>query len=535
MRSDRLALLVLVALAIGVHGNAVWSGFSFDDEHYVTNNVAVRAFDVGRLTLERYWSGAGIPSPYWRPAAMLSFGAQHAVAGAQPWSYHLVSVLLHGGTAALLFLVARRLTASLPAALAAAALFAVHPLGVEAVSSIGHRPDVMACFFGIAALLLHAATPTAVTVSLAAVAFLFACASKETGITIIAPLLAYDVAVRCEGRVSRMPGLLRGPLGVAWACHLVVAGAYLVARHAVVGGFAPTRITFLMNPLASQPFWAQKVLALSVLGRSVRLLLWPARLSADYGFHVLETDATRAAPDALLGLLTLLALVFIAIWAARRHPGVTVGVVLAAAAWLPSSNLLFPIEVMLAERFLYLPLAGICLAVAAAARLVPVRMLAGGAALAVLALGARAAIRTFDWRDNGTLYTAAVAAYPESARAQFAFAQAMRRQGDYVRSLQAYEAAIAIWPEFPWPLCERAALLRRFGRPQEALASARRALELEPDQLYAWMCYAAELREAERSDELVGVLRAAEQRFPGNSSVRASLRQAERRRMFPQK
>src|SRR5260370_1998240 len=83
---------------------------------------------------------------HWIPTTWLTLGADYALWGMKPFGYHLTSLLLHAASAAVFYLVARRLLAlAVPAAsalvasagaTAAALVFAIHPLRVESVASI---------------------------------------------------------------------------------------------------------------------------------------------------------------------------------------------------------------------------------------------------------------------------------------------------------------------------------------------------------------------------------------------------------------
>jgi hypothetical protein len=76
--------------------------------------------------------------------------------GLNPAGHHLTNVIIHALNAMLLFGVLRRLTGRGGLALAAAALWAVHPLRVESVVWVAERKDVLAMCFGLLAVGAHA-------------------------------------------------------------------------------------------------------------------------------------------------------------------------------------------------------------------------------------------------------------------------------------------------------------------------------------------------------------------------------------------
>jgi tetratricopeptide (TPR) repeat protein len=184
-----------------------------------------------------------------------------------------------------------------------------------------------------------------------------------------------------------------------------------------------------------------------------------------------------------------------------------VGLALAGAAWFPVSNLPFPIEIMMAERFLYLPMAGLALAAAGALPDLALSgravRIGGAAVLAALlvALGLRSMVRAADWRDPATLAASAERAYPRSARAEVYAAQQAVGRGDVRGAAAAYQRAIAIWPGLALWYADLAPLLHELGDLEGAMAAARHATELAPDDPVGWYNLGVELESAGRLRE----------------------------------
>ena len=102
----------------------------------------------------------------------------------------------------------------------------------------------------------------------------------------------------------------------------------------------------------------------------------------------------------------------------------------ALLVFLPTSNLLFPIGTIMAERFLYLPAIGFAAGVVAAVSAAEARV--GGGRFVPVVLGAiavacaaRTWVRNLDWQDDMTIGRAAVAASPESFKSHKLLAYAL--------------------------------------------------------------------------------------------------------------
>ena len=173
-----------------------------------------------------------------------------------------------------------------PAALAAALLFAVHPIHVEAVASVVGRAEVLATLFAVAAALLYRAhgradpspgkSRSVLTVGVLA-AVLLALASKESAFATPGLLLLMDWAgAREEGvpaatRFRRHAGL--------WGTTVLLTAAWLVLRARILGGLAGD---YPAPGLGGTTAWQRVLIMLPLVPEYVRLLLFPARLSADY-------------------------------------------------------------------------------------------------------------------------------------------------------------------------------------------------------------------------------------------------------------
>jgi len=133
-----------------------WPAVSFDwlrywdDGAHLIWNESYKGLGWAQLTwMTRPFLGQ------WMPLTWLSWAIDYTVWGLDPAAFHRENVLLHALNAGLLFLIARRLLRSMPAAVLAALLWAVHPMRVESVAWVNERRDVLSGLFYLLAILAY--------------------------------------------------------------------------------------------------------------------------------------------------------------------------------------------------------------------------------------------------------------------------------------------------------------------------------------------------------------------------------------------
>ena len=497
-----LALLVL-ACAIGPYLPALSNGFVQDDHVVVETGAVVARGELREIFATDYWGALkGNDQSLYRPVTILSWALERRISATpNPQLAHAVNVALHAAVALLLFGLARR-TASAPEAAAAAALFAVHPVHTEAVASIVGRADVLACLFTLAALHIHASRGAGAARdwirSLAtAVCVFLAAGSKEAGIAAPFLLVAYDLLFRRQGYASGTAWII--DRATAWAPSAAAAGAYLFLRTLALG--ALTKVQELPSTdnrlvlLAGQERFAT---AVGLAARYVRLFLFPFGLSADRSGGVIPPEAGCFTPRALAGFAILLGALALALLpamrAARRqnHSGPFLSNDISRAAfaalgfllpYLVVGNLLVLIRATVAERLLYLPSVGLCLLAGLAAGRLGTRANYVYAAYAlVLVLFAALTFRQSRlWRNEETLFSAALRSSPASPRAAFILGKVRAEQGRHAEALALFERAHNAWPDFVGAWVDAATELTRAGKPADAEARLREAIARQPD------------------------------------------------------
>ncbi|MBM4371437.1 MAG: tetratricopeptide repeat protein [Deltaproteobacteria bacterium] len=394
---------------------------------------------------------------YWRPLATVSLAVDHAVYGEWAPGYRLSSLVIHTASGVLLLLLFLRIGVSLPLASGATLFFAWHPIHSETLASAAYRTTLLEGLFALAATRVLLGRPPEGSdgpsgprpgalrpgeIAWGLLLFLGALLSKDSAITLSAAIPLMVIGVR----------------RLAWRQALLLSGVFLILgagfwglRSLVVLPVRDAVLGYLTLP-------ERLLLMLKVPPLYAQLLAWPAVLNPHWDISLFFPPPVDLRTFAGLGILAA-DVALLAIGAVRR----TVWVLPLAAcnAVAVTFSGLVPLQVIAAERFLYLVFA-LGLLTAAIAWTVRHRRPGTGAgrgwlaraamacALAMLlALAGRSAVRMRDWRTYHALAAARVRDFPGSFDARFSMAKTLAGEGRIEEAKAELRAAMAIYPDFP--------------------------------------------------------------------------------------
>lgn len=489
MAAPAVAVLALVSSIVGIVNR-----FVYDDRYIVEmNKLMPDAHAWGRVFRSSYWPADWGGDGY-RPLTILAFKIQYMVGHGSPIVFHAVNIALYMLASVLVFRLAAQL---LPewAAWITAALFAVHPVHVEAVANVVGQSELIVAVALLSATSLYirdrlkgALRPrTAVTVC---VLYAVACFAKEHGVVLPAILAAAELTIIQEAgpvrdRIRRLRPLYL--VFVLIAVLFVGVRARVLADHSI-GGFQPFT-PFNTLHISS----GDRILtALGVVPQWLRLLYWPAHLSSEYGPAEIEI-AQGWSVTQVPGVALLVAVLALAVMLRRREPVITFGVSFVCVTLLPSSNFVLPAGIVLAERTLFLPSVGAMLVIGALAVIASNWLRArfgerrdlprlGWAALALVLLAgtARSIQRTTVWHDNDRLFHQTVVDSPLAYRAHYMlgawdFENNRKREGE-----AEYHKALSLFPYDPFLSYNMAERYRTAGLCGPALPLYRWTHGLDP-------------------------------------------------------
>ena len=424
-----LTALALCLLTLLAFSNSFSTGFSLDNKALIVQDPRIQentSHNIDLILQHSYWWPRGNSGLY-RPVTTLSYLFNYAILGDgdHPAGYHWVNILLHLINVILVYVLALKLFGDYWPAATLAGLWAVHPVLTESVTNIVGRPDLLAGMTLLSGALIYlksadsnGAARIAWLVGLLVVTFT-GVFSKESAVMIVGVILLYEITWWKDRRQALILG--------AVAC-LIPLEALLYQRSFVFASEPPADFPFTDNPLVSAGFFQAKLTAIKVIARYLRLIVWPGSLSADYSYN--QIPLAQGSISDWLALLIAASVVVGVLFLYRRNRTAFFWACFAFVTFLPTSNLLFPIGTVMAERFLYVPsiglLACIVLGIFALARRFQISWLSP-ALIAVLACGftARTWARNSDWQSDLTLGKAAAEASPHSFKSHQIYAIAL--------------------------------------------------------------------------------------------------------------
>ncbi|MCI0396543.1 MAG: tetratricopeptide repeat protein [Chloroflexi bacterium] len=462
LRQEALWIGAVVLLIFVVYSNTLSGQFVYDDTRQILQNPQVR--DSGQLITaltSDVWAfkrgGQESESDYWRPAFITWLIINYRLFGPEnPAGWHFLNVSLHAALCALAYLILRRFELSQLTAALVAGLFGVHPVHVESVAWISGSPDILMALGLLASLWWVLDLPEGRRPSrrfwgrllLATALYLVALLAKEAAI--LYPALVFTVSyvfspatVTTRGDRLRQAGRITLPF-------ILATLLYLLARYWVLGQFQAARPW-------QRPALDVVLTAPSLLAFYLRQALLPLWLGPSYPLRVLSPAGLTVGNFALPLLVVLLLAGWLA-WAARRNRLAMLGLLLFLLLLLPAFNVnAFIPEHIVHDRYLYLPLLGLLLAVVATAGAAmahvgqarPGRAGRGAYALAGLAivlLAWQTARYNTAWRNDVALWAWGVRSDPTSTFNAYQYGYHLFQAGRLDQAGQVLNKIIAAHP-----------------------------------------------------------------------------------------
>ena len=465
-------LLLLVFLA---HAPALDNGFiEYDDPVYVTENPHVRK---GITTSGLIWAFSTTSQGNWHPLTWMSHMLVAQVHGLKPFWHHFHNLLLHACNVLLLFLLLKGLTGAMWRSAAVAALFAVHPVHVESVAWISERKDVLSTFFALLCLqayALHAKGRGPVWYVAAACALALGLMAKPMLVTL--PLLMLLLDFWPLGRFTTLADIKSLALEKLPFIAMILAFSIVsIVAQDDAGAMAP---------LSEFGVWQRTGNVLTSYVAYLGKLILPVGLAPLY-----PLQKTIPLWKIIASGLTLVLICGATIRMRKRVPWLFTGWYWYLVSMLPVIGIVQIGVQSMADRYTYLPLIGLYIAV----------VWGGGAFFLATGSGARKAAVILSlaailagcvwlsrqqaalWHDTVTLFEHTLEVTEQNRVAHKILGKAYLKQRDAENALRHYRTLLELRPDDPDNHFFVANTLFVAGRPDKALEQLSISLERFPD------------------------------------------------------
>lgn len=477
------ATLVVVAGALA-YSPIFFNEFAWDDTYLVTQNSAIT--DVSQIPslFIKPWAsdvdydlGQAQNRPYFRPMALASMAVDYAIAGPNPTFFHATNLVLHLVTALLLFIWLMDLFDTrragqhqeddgtrLAIATVLATIWAIHPVSAEAVALVSYRTSLLSGLSVVGLLALSSPRRDgnlglARTISAVAL-FAIGLLSKET--TLVAPGLVFLQDIYF-GRLNRRR------LFTFYAPLALVAAFWWVARLNITG---PGVYTWFEGLSIFQGI----LMIPRIFFLYVRLGILPHPLCPFYDWSIIGVPNSPLEPDILAGTALLTAMLVGIVVLRRRAPGISFGLAFFGLALLPVSHII-PFFDAAGDRFMYVPVIGLIVAVGVALSSPQMRRIALALAVVVpLVFGGLTVRRTIQWHDDESILQATVTDFPTSISANLGLGRLLLAKQRPSEAIAQFKTITTLAPNLAVGHALLAVSLARSGDP----AGAQRVLRRSP-------------------------------------------------------
>lgn len=465
---ERNLLAVVIAAAFIAYFPSVFNGFTnWDDGYHVVNNP-----DILHLSVEGL--GKVFSSFYvahYIPLVILSFAVEHSLFGLDPFVFHFTNILLHVITSVLVYMLARRWRCGPISAFAAALIFAVHPIHVEAVAWVSARKDMLSSVLLFASLLMYersrAEGGTKEYVG-SQFLYLLSLLSKASGMFLPFFFLAHAAI---ERRLDRKEWLRLLPMFLLSVAASVTVTMALDNSGGLHPGERYGMLTAVAVACRNIVFYALSVIA----------PVWSSPV------HPFPDLSAGALPSEFLIAPLLLLFAAAASWHWReRMTSLFVPLLFFVTALLPTLQLVPFGSMIAADRFAYLASAGLLIAGARAGSRIAVwrpsvrTMLLTALGAVTLFFGALTWQRSRVWFNSESLWTSALEHHPEFSIAYYSRGQYYFSIGNYAKAETDLDSALVQSPYYPDALAMRGYLYAVRGNNAAARSDFDRAIALQP-------------------------------------------------------
>lgn len=447
-----LVIILVLIVYLPIFANS----FVWDDEEQIIANSAIQNIDnIPRLFLSSTFNSGGAVSMsglYYKPLMPLFFTFLYSFFGNSPWGYHFFQLIMHIGVCFVLYkLLTNLLKDELPdkdatdnkmLAIVITATYAIHPGNVESVAYISSLQEILYSFFGLTSFLLlirslHCQVINYKLIILSLMLLFLALLGKESGIVYFPIIFFYLL-------------LFNKKVLPIWSLgSFLVITFYFVLRLGIANvGFSSKSL----SPISQQPFLTRLTTLPFELMSYLRITYFPKDLFIAQHQVVDSIKDPRFLVGTLitsLFLITLFGIIY------KTKSKLLLFFFLWFSASISITLNIFPLDMTIAERWLYTPIIGlISFTLVFLSKIISWKIKQASIIfiLVIGILGTRSFLRVKNWKDGLTLYSHDISYNPNSFDLQNNLGTELFRAGKHEEALVHFQKSLDLSPNWHTPL-----------------------------------------------------------------------------------
>ncbi|HHT9128765.1 MAG TPA: tetratricopeptide repeat protein [Candidatus Wujingus californicus] len=459
-------LPLIISISAILYINTLHHTFVYDDSHIITENYLIKTLkNLPKLFTKDYLPLSAELS--YRPIVTLTYFIDYAIWRLNPIGYHLTNVILHTINVFLFYVFTKSILRKLTPALIATLLFLSHPLLTETVNAVCYREDILASVFFLLSFIYFAKIRAQkqtnarfiIYYTISCIAYCFALFSKEMAITLPLLLMLFEVFCASHNTIKSSSEISVSAKARRWILPYVgyafIAGFYLLIR------FIIFKNTFKIIEIYPGNAFAMTKIVASYL----KLLFIPLNLNADY--YISETRVFSI--PFILSVLLIALTIFIIVRFCKKNRQIIFFSLWFFIALLPVLDII-PIGNIMAERYLYLPIIGLCGAIGSLFSTYTFRkreLVIAGVILFSMQIGV--VYRNGVWRDDTSLWLHTFKREPNSARAYGNLGNVFFRNKQYEEAIQMYKKSLTLKYSYPFIYYNLGVAYEKLGMTDKAI------------------------------------------------------------------
>lgn len=501
---ERWYAIIIFIFAFLLYSNTINHDYVLDDFGALKDNWVVKSGLDGIPIIVKTtyrWGVGHLTDGLYRPLPLIMYAIEWHISPDNPSLSHFINILFYAISSVLLFVFLKKwmTNSSLFIPLFITLIFVAHPIHTEVVANIKSRDEIMSFFFLMISFITFTSYLTKkkwIFLVLSLGCYFFSFLSKEGVITMIPIFFLITWYHLKDNKLHQFfPAALT----------LIPAFIYIFIRHKIIsehGVEAPTSV--VDNFLAVSPnFSTQFFTATWLLGKYIMILFFPYPLISDYGYQHLEF-ISAADFRFILSLLVYVGLGYYVIRNLTKKSFLVFGILFFLFGISLYSNILFTIGAAFAERFLFLPSLGFCIAIVilmtkftsknkdmTKQTFAPISKYILSSIILIFSI--MTINRAADWKDQFTLFGTDVKKAPNSAHLRLWWGLAIRdkalkidnidqRNNMMKQAIEQFDAGLKIYPHYPDCYEQLGLAWYRLGDKEKAYSNYEKALELNPNK-----------------------------------------------------